>query len=135
MFDSLLQTEWQRSKRHAHVFSLVSIELNHQPEYPVSDEALRQVGFALQAILQRSDLAARMHEEAFIVLLPETTSDGAQIFVQRIQKAMAQATGGDDILHPITVNIAIAQSSEASGQENMLALLKDRQESPRMALA
>lgn len=121
-FDTLISAEWQRSKRHSHVFALIELDV----DFPVGDEVLRHIGAYLQTLLRRSDHAARIGDAKFILLLVETEMDGARILADRLRIGIAQLPSAKDLGHSLTSSIGIATSSESPSAEDLLKLVKRR---------
>lgn len=121
-FDSLLAAEWQRSKRHSHVFTLIQIDL----DFLVGDEVLRQVGGYLQTLLRRSDHAARVGDAKFMLLLVETEMGGARTLAERLRLGLAQLPCVREMGHSLTASIGLATSSEAPGIDDLCQLVMRR---------
>lgn len=121
-FESLLSAEWQRSRRHSHVFTLIEMDL----DFPVGDELLRNIGAYLQTLLRRSDHAARLGDARFLLLLVETEQEGARILAERLRIGLAQLPSAKELGHSITSSIALATSSEAPSVEDLQRLIQNR---------
>lgn len=96
-FDQALDLEWQRARRQQKFLSLILCDIDYFKPYNdnyghlAGDDCLRQVAQVLNAVVQRpGDLAARYGGEEFVLLLPDTTIDGAIEIIERIQAAIAQ---------------------------------------------
>ncbi len=84
-FQEHLVQEWQRGMRSHTPLSLIICDVDYFKLYndtyghPQGDECLRQVARAIgQAVRRPDDLAVRYGGEEFVILLPNTTSEGAQ---------------------------------------------------------
>lgn len=84
-FQEHLAEEWQRGLRSHTPISLIICDVDYFKLYndtyghPQGDECLRQVAYAIgQAARRSDDLAARYGGEEFVILLPNTTCEGAQ---------------------------------------------------------
>jgi len=84
-FQETLTQEWQRALRSRQSLSLIICDVDYFKFYndtyghPQGDECLRQVARAIgQSVRRPGDLAARYGGEEFVILLPNTTADGAQ---------------------------------------------------------
>jgi diguanylate cyclase (GGDEF)-like protein len=128
-FESLLNAEWQRSRRHSHVFSMIQLEL----DFPVGDEVLRHVGAYLQTLLRRSDHAARLSDSRFLLLLVETEMEGACILAERLRVGLAQLPSARELGHAITASIGVATSSEAAGIDALQQIVSKRMKSARVS--
>jgi adenylate cyclase len=84
-FQEHLVQEWQRGMRSHTPLSLIICDVDYFKLYndayghPQGDECLRQVARAIgQSVRRPDDLAVRYGGEEFVILLPNTTSEGAQ---------------------------------------------------------
>ena len=91
-FDQQLQKEWFRALRDQLPLSICLIDIDYFKRYNDTyghlegDSCLRQVAANLQDQLRRpGDMAARFGGEEFIVLLPNTNSQGAHQVAERIR--------------------------------------------------
>lgn len=96
-FDSLLMLELQRARREELATSLLMIDIddfksfNDQFGHPAGDECLVSVAKALnRAIYRPADLVARYGGEEFVVILPDTSEEGAKNIAERIRSFIAQ---------------------------------------------
>ncbi|AFZ48090.1 diguanylate cyclase with PAS/PAC and GAF sensors [Cyanobacterium stanieri PCC 7202] len=94
-FDEYLEKEWQRHLRKQYSISLLLIDIdyfklyNDEYGHQQGDNCLIQVAQAIQKTLHRpGDLAARYGGEEFVVVLPETSPQGALVVGQTISKAV-----------------------------------------------
>ncbi|GKT22387.1 PAS domain S-box protein [Acidovorax sp. SUPP3334] len=118
LFDEALGVEWSRARRQASCMSLLMIDIDHFKHYndvhghPAGDECLRQVGAVLQGTLFRAhEKPMRYGGEEFVVLLPDTTGDEAQIVAQRVLAAFEQAAiahGASPLGPNVTLSVGVA---------------------------
>lgn len=125
-FDSMFHAEWQRSKRHTHIYSLVLFEMKMPHGGVVGDELLHQIGLALQTLLRRSDCAARFDASRFVILLAETNVQGAAMMKGRLQFALSQLAFVKGMPDPLTIQIGVASSSEVACEDDLLKLTEQR---------
>ncbi|MBI5441006.1 MAG: GGDEF domain-containing protein, partial [Deltaproteobacteria bacterium] len=79
------------------------------------DEVLRGLGRLLLSSLRQLDLAARWGGEEFLVILPETASDGALVIAEKLRKAARElrvGCEGREVAFTITLGVS---SSTAGG--------------------
>ena len=75
-------------------FSIFIFDIDHFKHYndanghPAGDEALRTTGKILREIVREDDVTARYGGEEFIVLLPNTSKDGAAVVAEKIRSAI-----------------------------------------------
>jgi diguanylate cyclase (GGDEF)-like protein len=86
-------------------FKRVNDEFGHS----AGDEVLAAVGRALAGLLRTGDLVCRFGGEEFLVILPETGSDGAQLAAERLRARVASLT---DLPIAVTVSIGVAACAQ-----------------------
>ncbi|MDJ1168247.1 diguanylate cyclase [Roseofilum sp. BLCC_M154] len=133
-FDECLYQEWLRLKRDRLPLSLILCDVDYFKLYndtyghQAGDECLIQVARAIQHSVRRaSDMVARYGGEEFVVLLPNTSEEGAKVVAQLIQSKI------DDLQIPhktskvssaVTMSLGISTlipSAELS-KESLIAL-------------
>jgi len=121
-FMERLERELDRVRRYGTKLSVLMIDLdrfkdvNDKRGHLVGDTVLRQLGDMLRREVRSVDLAARYGGEEFIIVLPDTTPDGAMIFAERLRKRVLSrnfAESGDAL--NVTVSIGVASVSGESG--------------------
>lgn len=115
-FEYILKREWQRSVAEVLPLSLLKLELDgvSAAEGRVGAERQRRIIVELARLLdgalyRPSDLVARVAANAFVVLLPNTGSQGARAIAERLLSEVRQR----GLRHPqleqqLTVSIGIA---------------------------
>lgn len=95
-FDELLKREWRRCSRMKTPLSLVMVDVDHFKQYndtyghQAGDECLKAVAAQVaRAAPRASDLAARYGGEEFVLVLGETTVDGARWVANNIRQHVA----------------------------------------------
>ncbi len=84
---------------------------------------LRGIADACQQTKRDSDIAARIGDEKFAVLLPETNIAAALIFAERLRRHIAESTcRADGMSFTVTVSIGIAEAT--LGMSGIEALLQ-----------
>jgi diguanylate cyclase (GGDEF)-like protein/PAS domain S-box-containing protein len=96
-FDTYLQQEWARMVREQQELSLIICDIDHFKLYndtfghPQGDTCLMQVAAVIREVVKRpGDFIARYGGEEFVVILPQTSGDGAIRVVQTMQGALSQ---------------------------------------------
>ncbi len=113
-FDEMFAYEYARHMRSGTRLAIILLDIDHfkafNDEYGhlTGDDCLREVARAIAgSIVRTTDLAARFGGEEFIVLLPETTLQGALILAERIRVAISR-------LSPQQSSSVVARSVTAS---------------------
>jgi len=118
LFDQTLGVEWGRARRQASSVALLMIDIDYFKRYndvhghPAGDECLRQVGALLQGALFRAhEKPMRYGGEEFVVLLPHTTGEEAEVVAQRVLAAFehaALAHGASPLGPHVTLSVGVA---------------------------
>ena len=111
-FWEALTSEWKRASRSGRPFSVVLIDLDKFKEVNDSeghlegDLVLARVGRLLEQRCRQSNVVARYGGDEFIILMPETGIEQAQILAERLRLWVA----GDPMLaeHKITGSFGVA---------------------------
>jgi len=118
-FQDRLTEEIRRSERYERSLSLLLMDIDHFKEvndthgHPAGDSVLRVVSRLLLESSRVEDIVARYGGEEFAVILPETTSAGAEIFASRVQRDFESSRIVERELPrgiKITVSIGVADS-------------------------
>jgi diguanylate cyclase (GGDEF)-like protein len=108
-WNSVAQTEMERSHRHGRSLSLASMDLdyfkriNDSRGHLAGDQALVEFARLVGRHLRRHDQFGRMGGEEFVLLLPETSLQEAASVAERIRLAVQNAQG----VAPFTVSIGL----------------------------
>ena len=126
-----VEAEWSRASRSGRPFALVLIDLdkfknvNDTFGHLEGDLVLARVGRILEQRCRHSNVVARYGGDEFIVLMPETGIDQAQILGERLRSALAsdsllrerQVTGSLGVasfpLHGATIEEIVRQADQA----------------------
>lgn len=101
-FDERLSHEWRRSQRQLQPLSLLMIDIDEFKKYndalghSQGDICLKSVAQALQDGLRRpADFVARYGGEEFVMVLPDTSAEGAAVIAEQLLKTV----GGLGLVH------------------------------------
>ncbi len=109
--------EYSRAKRYNLSLTLISIDIDHFKSindnfgHPAGDKVLVAVSKQLQESLRQTDVLARIGGEEFSILLPETSTDDALVFAERLRKAQSQLRISGDWQGEIQLSVSIGISS------------------------
>ena len=112
-----LKSEMVRAGRYGRPLSLVLLDIDHFTEFnatygqTLGDRLLRVVGTTLSESVSLPELVARIKDDDFAVVLPETNRAAAVTIITRLLASLAQASvfsADDSEAQPVTVSVAIA---------------------------
>jgi diguanylate cyclase (GGDEF)-like protein len=113
--DEMLQREWDRYQRFKTPFTLIRLDLdqlrllNGRHGAGRADAALMTVARALRALLRPTDLAGRISEDEFSILLSNTDEQGGVYAAERIQALIAsQRLAGNTGLFALSASLGVA---------------------------
>lgn len=116
-FEQQLELEFKRAERRSQKFALLMIDidyfkrLNDSFGHHVGDQILRDVSSILMKDMREVDTVARYGGEEFVIILPETTQQGALYVAQRLRRAVEQAkffAGSPHEIQHLTISIGVA---------------------------
>ncbi|WP_019915834.1 sensor domain-containing diguanylate cyclase [Methyloversatilis discipulorum] len=114
-FVEAVELEMQRWARFPRPLSLVMIDADHfkrindQYGHAAGDAVLRHLAAGMTATFRAMDVLARFGGEEFVVLLPDTTLEGAAVVAQRLCQLLAtQAVevGGQAVRYTVSAGVA-----------------------------
>ena len=85
-----LEEEFARAERYEQTFSVLSVDLdgfkkvNDTLGHVAGDQLLEEVGEVLRNYTRKTDIAARVGGDEFLIILPNTGIDGALVLASRI---------------------------------------------------
>jgi len=119
-----LDEEMGRTARYGDVFSLIMFDLDHfkavndRYGHDTGDRVLQQVAELTLEEVRDIDITARWGGEEFMILLPGTEGDRAQVLAERIRKRIARAAFPE--AGYITISLGIAEISAGESLQDMI---------------
>ena len=117
-FEQIYDMEWRRAVRTGSELSVLFLDLDFFKYYndtyghQEGDDCLKQVAAAAGRVLKRpGDLLARYGGEEFVVILPETSIDGAAEVAEAIRQAIERCNiphSASPVAAHVTVSVGVA---------------------------
>ena len=133
-FQRQLKEEEERSRRYNRSFSLLILDIDHFKTvndsygHQAGDEVLCALAARLREQSRPVDHAARYGGDELVVILPETTNEGALAFAERLRTSIADTvvpiTEGRTI--PVTISVGVATFPTDAGSETALFAAADK---------
>lgn len=123
-FDETFSVEVDRARRQGTGLCAMMVDLDHFKSvndrygHGMGDRVLIAAAAALKAQSRPYDVVARYGGEEFIVLLPDTTLDGARACAERMRSAIA-ALAVEGYPHPITASLGVAALAEGEARHQL----------------
>ena len=122
-FTAIAERVSRQSARYNHPYSVVMIDsdslkaINDEFGHPAGNRMLQMLVQCIQAQLRETDIVARYGGDEFVLLLPETTSTGAEKLAGRIrQRVEAAVLALTDKSVNSTVSIGLASYPEHANE-------------------
>ncbi len=122
-----LAQEWERVRRHGGALSLAMGDVDHFKKvndtygHNVGDRALQHVSRALVSQCRQVDLPVRYGGEEFAIIIPDETTQGARVLLERCREHIAntQITAGDSHLN-VTISFGVADSTGKTSLDEII---------------
>lgn len=127
-FIEMAERELERAIRFERPMSILLITIDGLPTLhdkfgaPASDAVLKTLAAAGLGVLRRIDSFARVEDDSFAALLPETDTTGAVILAERLREAVANmgvAAGEESIEFTVSIGV-VSRSASADKTEALL---------------
>lgn len=126
-FQEKLDYELKRLKRTRSNLTLAMLDIdnfksiNDKYGHLEGDRVLKQIANILRKNMREVDVVARWGGEEFAIIMPETDSKGALIFIERIRKIIE----GYKFKTKITVSAGIASTKGETNKDNFVSFADD----------
>ena len=114
-WESMLASEFERFRRYRSACSLVMFDIDHFKHvndtygHQPGDDVLRVISSLLRENLRQTDIAGRYGGEEFTVILPETDTQGAMIFADRLRAKIQETPVNTDAGYiSCTISLGVA---------------------------
>lgn len=129
-FYSALESEFERSRRYDHTFSMAYIDLdnfklvNDRYGHLRGDTVLQVVGRILRENVRTSDTVCRLGGDEFVIIMSHTTGEGALTAIKGLNEKLLQQMRVENL--PVTFSIGIVSSCEKASQIQTIIDWSDR---------
>lgn len=126
-----LDEEVERARRHGHALTCLMLDLdrfkkiNDTHGHQFGDRALHRVAQVVAGLCRTNDHLGRYGGEEFLMILPETRTDGAIRFAERLRLAVAD-TYLDQQEEHVTISIGVSEWRADDGSSKTLIADADR---------
>jgi diguanylate cyclase (GGDEF)-like protein len=117
VLEVVLDKEIRRAERFGHPFALILFdvdrlsEINEGHGYGFGDRVLERIGIVTRNYFREQDWVTRHAEDTFVVLLPETPPEYAEVLAERVrvmvEERLALRDYRSDRRVPVTVSVAV----------------------------
>lgn len=114
-WEQCLEHEFARHLRYKSPVSLVMFDIDHFKSvndtygHQLGDEVIREVARITHQLARETDFAGRYGGEEFVVLLPDTSLDGAALFAERLRHGIeCLQVAHEDTALSFTVSLGVA---------------------------
>jgi diguanylate cyclase (GGDEF)-like protein len=122
-----------RAQRHQQLCSLLLLDvdffkkINDQWGHMLGDKVLCAISDVIRQEARGGDLVARVGGEEFVVMLPDTGLEGADLMAQRIQERLAQLEFGSNVGNlALTVSVGITVYNHEVAEKKSINVLVDQ---------
>lgn len=123
-----LESELRRAKRTNRPLSVLMLDvddfkrINDEHGHLSGDRVLESLGHVLRQTLRTSDVKCRYGGDEFLVILPETPSEGAEVVAEHLRRAVGRMSSVGRGA-PFTVCASIGVASATPNETDALALV------------
>ncbi len=129
--ENMLSRQLKRSSINNKALSLVMIDIdafkqfNNRFGHLAGDYALHALAQTLRDSVRPTDMLARFGGGKFMVILPDTDIERAELVAERIRRNVAEATimmSDESLLPPLTVSLGIAEMKSSDNYETLVSM-------------
>ena len=126
----ILQHEIERAERYVSDLSLLLCDIdklksvNDTYGHAAGDKALQAVAESLKMALRKSDILGRYGGDVFMIILPETSLDGAKKLAEKIRVAVNELSFELPLHQRIDLSVSVGVASCCSPMGNIDTLIK-----------
>jgi diguanylate cyclase (GGDEF)-like protein len=143
VMEAVLDKEIQRAERSGHPFALIVfdvdrlMEINASRGYGFGDRVLERLGIVMRSYFREQDWVARWSEDTFVVFLPETLPEYAELLAERVRATVEERLALRDYRTeervPVTVTVAVAIAETIDPSMKAAQLMRDAEQAVQRA--
>jgi len=135
VLEAVLEKEIHRAERFGHPFALILLDVDHLSDinaahgYGFGDRVLERIGIVMRNYFREQDWVTRYREDTFVVVLPETLPEYAELLAERVRVMVEERLALRDYRTEqrvaVTVSVAVviaAAMDTAMTNERLLRL-------------
>ena len=98
--ESRLRGEWRLARRRNSIVAVAAIDVDHFKQindthgHAAGDEVLRRLSVIMKECGRESDAVARIGGDEFVMILPDTSTEGARSVAERVRERVARTVFG-----------------------------------------
>jgi len=114
-FHQAIRRDIQLARRKERPLSLIVVDLDHFKRindrfgHSMGDRVLQKTTEVMEKAIRGSDMLFRYGGEEFVILLSDTTLDGAKLLAERLRESIAAIDRIDGIEVPVSASLGIAE--------------------------
>jgi len=118
--DESLDSMFAMLHRYEQPFGILLLDIDHfkqvndEQGHLYGDRMLKAVARLMDENVRDTDIVARYGGEEFVIIMPQTTLDGAAVFADRLRQRIEQQL-------PLTLSCGAAQAGEGDNPQTLLA--------------
>jgi diguanylate cyclase (GGDEF)-like protein/excisionase family DNA binding protein len=134
VLEAALDKEIHRAERFGHPFALVAFdvdkltEINAAHGFGFGDRVLERIGIVMRQYFREQDWVTRHSEDTFVVLLPETAPEHAELLAERVRLMVEERLALRDYRTEqrvaVTVSVAVVIAAAVGGGMNADRMLR-----------
>ena len=119
-----IEIEMARTGRTSRPFAIVMVDvddfkaINDERGHESGDEVLRRLAELLRRHVRSQDVVARWGGDEFLLILPETSREGAMVLAEKLRRSVAAEAegGGCDVRFTVTLGISVYDKLGAASE-------------------
>jgi diguanylate cyclase (GGDEF)-like protein len=129
-WEERFEEEWQRALRYGGPVSLVMFDIDHFKRindtygHQIGDSAIREVAATLTELSRDVDICGRYGGEEFVVILPDTTREGAHAFCERLRLRIAAISIAVPDREPVQFTVSLGAAEFDTHNDSSLQWLQ-----------